>query len=428
MEDKNKAQELYLKEIGCNLDPLQLEVLFMILDYASKESKEKSIPRKFFIPNLRNFSGIPIDEKEPDDLKKMDDLLNILCTKGYIDQEEILDNVVLTEKATDMIEQLIKKPKFWRSFSPKRWRQVILKKNGRPKTEDISINETKIIRELIQKDKILISYVLKKYSVDLPELKTMEKRKRISVNHLKNSVRKGARFIEGLAESFRRIETTHDLARLEEWRNEVKTLFSAQEQDVSKLWEERYANAYILAKKTVTCPIGLPTDCINKFKDDTDNITPAKQLSIREMDLKINIKTGFGYVDDKRTRHVFNTLVIEFIQRHEGDRSVPVRFSGIRSEMVELFENIKAEAKKMSEETKIKLEDGRKERVTVTSYREKIIINIEVLISTKSEKITAVFFNDLDRIIEDIKNCPIEETTPDQTIDQALSQNNVNSG
>jgi hypothetical protein len=419
MQEKNLAQERYLKEIGCDLKQAQLEVFFMIVDYTPEDRKEKSIPRNIFVPNLKNFSGIAINERDPDDLKKITDLLAGLCQKGYILQEKLLDEVVLTEKATDMIRKLTTNPQFWRSFSPKRWRQAFFEKNKNAIIENISIAETKLIRKLIQKDKILISSVLKDYSIYSEELDTMEKGKRISVNPGKNSIRKGIRFIEGLAESVHRIEMTHDMENLEKYKNEVEALFAAQEPDVSKLWREKYAAAYIQAKGFNTCPIGLPPGCKKIFKDDMDSITPIKQLSIREMKLKINIKKGFGYINHRRDRHILRGMVIEFIQERDEDGCETIRFSGTKPEMIELFEIIKTEAQKMKNKSGPNPEKKLGE-VNITSYKEKIIINIETLISVKREKISAIFIEDLDAIIENIKNCP-EDIEPEVGLNNPIT-------
>lgn len=403
-----RNQEVYLGKIGCDLGLIELEVVFMILDYSGRD-EAKFIERNIFLLNLKEFSGIPIDEKDEDDVKKIDDLLGSLCLKGYIEKENISSKIVLTEKAKEAVNKLARDAKFWKSFMPKRWRQVFFKRNKDEDHRNISYDEIKIIKELIGKTEISISYVLGTYKIEQDFLRLMEDQKRIEVFPVLGAIFKGQRFVEGLAESIYYLEKNKTEENLEEWLKNIEILFKSQRENISTEWRERYKAAYELVREFDSCPIGLSIDCKNVFKDDPDSLTRMRQLSLREKSLRINIKEGFGYSEnafDRYKRRVLNKLIIEFIQAKEIDNSNFVRLSGTKAEMIEFFENIKKEAKKMSKETGIIMESGKMGEVEVLPCRKEVVINIVAVAYTKREKIAVISFKILDEIIEDIKRYP----------------------
>jgi hypothetical protein len=395
--EKDKHKEFELDIIGFNVNRLELELLFMILN-----SEEKYIPRKDLLVNLKFFSGILIDEENRNDMKEIDDLLNGLCEKGYIEKENLSSEASLTPKAMNMMDRLTRNEKFWSSLSTKRWRQTIVKKN---KYEgSISFDEVQIIKELIYKEEISLKYVLNEYPIESKNLRIMEKQNRIYIDHEREFIRRNSRFIEGIAESVHYLEMNMTDEDLEEWLKQIDILFKTQNGNISKSWRQRYATAYDLVKEFDTCPVGLSGKCKYVFKKDWDNITPTKQLSIREMNLKINIKKGFGFVGDKR--YSFEGLVIEFIQSKKIGSTDWISFNGSKQEMLEFFENIRKEAKKMSEESKIQLEPRSIGEAEIVSRQQNTIINIAVLAETRHEKISALSYDELNGIISTIQRYP----------------------
>ncbi len=394
-EDDRTEMEAYLAMIS-DLSLPELEALFMILNVGREQ---KYIQRNIFASNLKEFSGITLlDEKKKDDLEKIDRFLNGLCQKGYVEKKDIAAKVVLTPKALKEIEQLTRNPKFWRSFSTKRWRRVVYKEN---KHEGISYSEVSVIKELIRKDEIPATTLKDNHLIETRTLESLKNRDIISIDPIYGIVRRGTRFIEGLAESVRYIETRKTEESLDGWSEKIELLFNTQKQSVSRAWRERYLLAYNNAKEFDTCPLGLPPDCKDVFKKDRDSIIPTIQLSVREMNLRINIKKGFGYSD--YTRHVFEGLVIELIQAKEIGNSEFIRINGTKQEMIKFFENIKAEAEKMSKETRISLESKRINEAEISSHKGEMAIHIAVLANTKREKISAISSDDLAKIIRNIK-------------------------
>lgn len=392
--ENRKQQELYLKEIKCDLNLDELEALFTILN-----SDEKFIQRDLFIITLKDFSGMLIDYEDENDLKRVDDLLKSLFRRDYI-EENFSKNIVLTEKAASTIDQLTKNGKFWQSFSTKRWRRAILKKS---KNENISRNETKIIKELIQKDEIQVRSVADKYFISPSSLRFMEKQRRISVDLDMDVIRRGSRFVEGLAEAVHFIETNETNENLDKWNAAIEDLFKTRRSKTSWAWRRRYRKTYDRLKELNVCPVDIPVNCEYTFKKDMDSIIEVRELSIRKMNLKIAIKRGFGYIG--RKRYLFKGLVIEFIQAEGIGDSEWIHFNGTRQEMLEFFENIRSEAKKMSEETKIGLEVRKIGQAEVTLRDGEILVNIAALAKTGHENISAVSYEKICKIIRDIKLC-----------------------
>lgn len=398
MTSENKSNiEAYLGQIGCELNFEELETVFMVLN-----CREDYVRRDIFMITLKEFSGMPLDEKKEADRKKAEDLLTSLERKGFIKKESYPDRIVLTEKALSAIGKLTRKTKFWMSFSAKRWRQVIVQKK---KHEGISYCEIKIIRELMDKEEVSGSFAVNNCFISSRDLLSMADRKRISVDERTYLIRRGLRFIEGVAEAVHYVESGKVKDNVSEWHKSLDALFSSLRSDSLRSWKARYEEAHALAREFDACPVGLPGECKDVFKEDMDSIIPLRQLSLRDLDLKINIKKGFGYRADV-TRHSFDGLIIEFILSGYKPMYDYIRIEGTKQKMLDLFTNIKNEIEKMSNAKGLKMEKARVGSFEVNGNGKDVMIDILILAQTRNDKIAAISHSELCAILEAIRQYP----------------------